>query len=97
MDEQSYQPFDYLRMGDDHPVVWYQAIKNGVTLYSALGHRPEAWRDETFLRFTRNIIEWLTSPKSDPLGAPPPLPPEELEADDERAAEAMPEEEEEAP
>lgn len=83
VDEQSYQPFDYLRMGSDHPVVWYQAIKKGVTLYSALGHRPEAWRDDDFLRFMRNAIEWLASPKSEPLGLPPPLPeePEEAESD----------------
>ncbi len=74
VDENSYQPFEYLQMGRDHPVLWYQAIKKGVTLYSALGHRPEAWRDENFLRLTRNTIEWLVSPKSEPLGLPPPLP-----------------------
>lgn len=90
VDEESYKPFDYLRMGRDHPVVWYQAIKKGVTLYSALGHRPEAWQDENFLRLTRNTIEWLVSPKSEPLGLPPPLPDEE-ETTGESGGEADPE------
>lgn len=88
VDESSYQPFRYLQMGRDHPVVWYQAVRDGVTLYSALGHRPEAWQDETFLRFTRNCIEWLASPRSSPLGPPPELPEEELSDDPDPAAAA---------
>ncbi len=95
VDEQSYQPFDYLRMGADHPVVWYQAIKKGVTFYSALGHRPEAWQDPDFLRFTENAIQWLVSPKSEPLGLPPPLPEEPEPAPE--AEETGPEEAEPVP
>ncbi len=73
VDENSYQPFDYLKMGAEHPVVWYQGIKQGVTLYSALGHRPEGWQDETYRTFIRNCIEWLASPRSQPVGPPAPL------------------------
>lgn len=82
VDEASYSPFDYLQMGTDHPVVWFQAVKNGVTLYSALGHTPQIWQDDTYRRFLRNTVEWLVSPRSAPVGPPEPL---ELDAEDEES------------
>ncbi|MDN3688248.1 ThuA domain-containing protein [Cyclobacterium jeungdonense] len=35
--------------GDNHPIFWCQEFEGGRSFYTALGHRPEAYRDSTFI------------------------------------------------
>jgi len=32
-----------LSMGEDHPIVWTRCVKEGRSLYTAIGHRPEVY------------------------------------------------------
>src|SRR5690606_26499572 len=42
LNESSYQGGKH---GDNHPIFWKQEISGGRSFYTALGHRPEAYRD----------------------------------------------------
>jgi len=45
-------------MGADHPIVWYNEIDNGRSVYSALGHTKESWTEEHHLQVIRNAMQW---------------------------------------
>ncbi|MEY4377222.1 MAG: hypothetical protein RJB26_1772 [Pseudomonadota bacterium] len=60
LDESSYSPEGMgrnLRMGD-HPVVWRQCIGHGRSFYTALGHRPEIYRDPGAAALLARGIAW---------------------------------------
>lgn len=64
LDEASYSPSTWgrtndLSMGGDHPMVWYHNIGKGRVFYSALGHTPESYVDESFRVFMKNASLWL--------------------------------------
>jgi len=69
LDESTYRPvIDWwlterdLRMGDDHPIVWTHCIGRGRSVYSALGHPPEAWAEPLHLRLLGSAVAWLADP-----------------------------------
>lgn len=54
-----------LRMGDDHPIIWSHCIGRGRAIYSALGHRAEAYDEPAHLRFLAQAIDWVRSTPPD--------------------------------
>jgi len=62
VDERTYQPIGMfgkdLRMGADHPVVWWHCQGRGRVLYSALGHRAEAYAEPEYVRLLGNAVGW---------------------------------------
>ena len=77
LDEGSYTPVQKmpltgverdLHMGD-HPVVWSRCIDSGRSLYTALGHKAEAFEQPQFRLLLENSLSWLmaadTGPDSD--------------------------------
>jgi len=57
VDERSYSGGS---MGADHPVAWTRQVGRGRSLYTALGHPPEAYRDPVFLRHLEGGLEWAS-------------------------------------
>ncbi|MBU6268663.1 MAG: ThuA domain-containing protein, partial [Sphingomonadales bacterium] len=62
VDEKTYNPEGMfgknLRMGNDHPVVWWHCQGKGRVLYSALGHRAEAFAEPQNVTLLTNAIGW---------------------------------------
>ena len=48
-----------LRMGSDHPIIWTHCIGRGRALYSALGHRAEAYTEPAHLTFLEEAVAWV--------------------------------------
>ncbi len=76
VDEKTYNPVGMfskdLRMGD-HPVVWSRCIgpaggKQGRVLYTAFGHRAEAFAEPETRALLVNALEWTTRAKGDECG-----------------------------
>lgn len=64
VDESSYEPMlrfmgeeRSLRMGD-HPVVWSRCVGKGRALYSALGHRAEAYETPEYKALLEGALAW---------------------------------------
>lgn len=60
LDEASYAPVSALRdlrMGD-HPIAWTRCVGRGRSFYTAIGHRPETYRDPDNLRFMEQALAW---------------------------------------
>lgn len=58
IDEGSYRPGEKLVMGADHPVIWTSSKARGRIVYSALGHRAEAYDDPNYRRIIANAVRW---------------------------------------
>lgn len=43
-------------MGKDHPVAWYRSVGKGLTFYTSIGHSPEAWKQEPFVKMLENVV-----------------------------------------
>ena len=60
LDETSYKPVSGgrdLGMGD-HPIAWIRCVGRGRSFYSAIGHRPENYRDPNNVRLIEQGIAW---------------------------------------
>jgi len=55
VDEGSYQGG---KMENDHPIVWYHKFEGGRIFYTGLGHTPEAYTNELFLKQLLAGIKW---------------------------------------
>jgi len=45
------------KMGDDHPLAWYQEFEGGRSFFTALGHFDEAYEDEWYMdQISRGIL-----------------------------------------
>ncbi len=44
-------------MGKEHPVAWYKSVGQGRTFYTSMGHGPNAWRQEAFVKMLENAIQ----------------------------------------
>jgi len=53
------QSFKGSKMGDDHPLAWYQEFEGGRSFYTALGHFDEAYSDEWFMGMILRAILWV--------------------------------------
>lgn len=58
IDEGSYRPGTTLAMGADHPVIWTSEKARGRIVFSALGHKAEAYDDPNYRRIIANAIRW---------------------------------------
>ncbi len=62
LDETTYSPVgrggQKLAMGADHPIAWQRCVGNGRSLYSAIGHRPDAYADPNHRRLLTDAIRW---------------------------------------
>ena len=47
-----------LRMGD-HPIVWNRCVDKGRALYSAMGHRGEAYEVAEYQQLLKGAMQWL--------------------------------------
>lgn len=45
--------------GDRFPIAWYQTFDGGRQWYTALGHRPEHYKDPRFMRHILGGIQWV--------------------------------------
>lgn len=61
-DETSYKPDGMwgqdLRMGKDHPMVWWHCIGKGRVLYSALGHQARAYSEPEYVKLLTGAVGW---------------------------------------
>lgn len=73
LDESTYSPLNKvygvedLRMGPeptDHPIIWAKCPGNGKIVYSALGHKADAYDSEAHKKLLRNAMAWVRA-KSD--------------------------------
>lgn len=46
--------------GREYPLAWCRESGRGRVFYTALGHRPEVWRDERFIAHLLGGIRWAT-------------------------------------
>lgn len=57
------------KMGDDHPLAWYQGFEGGRSYFTALGHFDEAYADEWYMEQISSAILW-TAKHVDSLEVP---------------------------
>lgn len=57
VDEQTYSPSSPIRMGD-HAVVWTNPHYKARNVYIFMGHRPEHFQNEAFVKLFHNAILW---------------------------------------
>ncbi len=48
-----------------HPIAWYQTVKKGRVLQTALGHTDASYKDDLFLQHLKGGIEWVAKVKSE--------------------------------
>jgi type 1 glutamine amidotransferase len=74
LDESSYSPVNKvygvedLRMGpnpSDHPIIWAKCPGKGKMVYSALGHKTDAFDNESHQTLLRNAMRWVRSDGAD--------------------------------
>jgi len=58
------------RADGDYANAWWKAYGRGRVFYTALGHRPELWRDEVFLRHVFGGVDWALRGPDGPVPAP---------------------------
>ena len=46
-------------MGEIHPIAWCQEYEGGKSFYTAIGHKPESYKDEAFLKHIFGAIYWV--------------------------------------
>jgi type 1 glutamine amidotransferase len=51
--------FKGAKMGDDHPLAWYQEFDGGRSFFTALGHFDEAYEDEWYMGQVLRGILWV--------------------------------------
>jgi len=68
LDERTYQGG---HMGADHPIVWCHTVGAGRSLYTALGHTTESYREPLFLAQLLGAIRWAAGlePGTCPAGS----------------------------
>ena len=77
VDEKTYNPEGMfgknLRMGD-HPMVWWHCTGKGRVLYSAFGHRAEAYAEPEYRTLLTNAVIWAVHQQGSECGAAPAAP-----------------------
>ncbi len=58
VDESTYVPDADNNMGDWHPIAWHHEFEGARVFYTAIGHIPEAYRNELFLQHIYGGIAW---------------------------------------
>ncbi len=63
IDETSYDPGDG-KMGDNHPMAWYQYYEGGRSFYTELGHTNESYSDPNYLKHVLGGIQWAMTKRA---------------------------------
>lgn len=80
VDEKTYKPVGMfgkdLRMGADHPMVWWHCVgaegtRRGRALYSAFGHQPEAYSKPEYRKLLVNAAGWAMRQSGEQCDAAP--------------------------
>ncbi|WP_075590725.1 ThuA domain-containing protein [Labilibacter marinus] len=50
-------------MGDEHPIAWYHEYEGGRVFYTSLGHKPEVYKNNNFLKHILGAIYWTLNEK----------------------------------
>lgn len=58
-------PSKRLGMGKGHPIVWYGKLRNGRTMYSALGHTAASFEKLPHILLLESGIKWIMSPSKE--------------------------------
>lgn len=53
------------RTDRDFALAWCRPFGRGRVFYTALGHRPEVWKDERFLKHVVGGLAWVTVPRDE--------------------------------
>ena len=48
-----------------HPIAWYQTVKKGRVLQTALGHTDASYKEDLFLQHLEGAIEWVSKVKGE--------------------------------
>lgn len=63
LDETTYNPEgpfgQKLRMGKDHPIIWWNCVGKGRVLYSALGHTAETFAEPLYRQWLLGSVNWV--------------------------------------
>lgn len=77
LDESTYKPDGLfgkdLRMGKDHPIAWWHCIGKGRVLYSALGHRAEAYAEPEYQAMLLGATQWALRLEGEGCGTANPV------------------------
>ncbi|MBD2702017.1 ThuA domain-containing protein [Spirosoma sp. BT702] len=57
VDESTYSPDSNIKMGD-HPVIWSNEHLKARNVYIFMGHHPDLFKNEAFVKIFRNAIFW---------------------------------------
>jgi uncharacterized protein len=62
VDEKTYSPVGMfgkdIRMGAEHPMVWWHCIGKGRVLYSAMGHQASAYAEPEYIKLLTGAARW---------------------------------------
>ncbi|WP_282144486.1 ThuA domain-containing protein [Cellulophaga baltica] len=59
--QKGYDEIPLLGMGKNHPIAWYQFYEGGRSFYTTLGHKPEAFHNQTYLDHLFGGIYWAAN------------------------------------
>ncbi|MBC7721163.1 MAG: ThuA domain-containing protein [Pedobacter sp.] len=48
-----------------HPIAWYQTVKKGRVLQTALGHTDASYKEDLFLQHLKGAIKWVTKSENE--------------------------------
>lgn len=58
VDESTYSPDSDIKMGGDHPVIWSNEHMKARNVYIFMGHHPDLFKNEAFVKIFRNALFW---------------------------------------
>lgn len=58
VDESTYSPDSNIKMGGDHPVIWSNEHMKARNVYIFMGHHPDLFRNDAFVKIFQNAIFW---------------------------------------
>ncbi|MFD2936667.1 ThuA domain-containing protein [Spirosoma flavum] len=58
VDESTYSPESTIKMGGDHPVVWSNERVKARNVYVFMGHHPDLFKNDAFMKIFHNAIFW---------------------------------------
>lgn len=58
VDESTYSPDSNIKMGGDHPVIWSNERMKARNVYIFMGHHPDLFKNDAFVKIFRNAILW---------------------------------------
>ena len=78
LDEGSYRQVGMfgtdLKMGKDHPIVWWRCVGKGRVLYSGLGHTAESYAEPEYRQMLTGALSWSLKLEGNECGTTAPAP-----------------------